>query len=150
MKIPASAPRPRADLLVQQLGVDERVVLDLESGSFFGFVGLAARLWDGLWTGEAGVAEAALEGTVDRAEVEKFLQCLERAGLLSGALPPSAYPPEDSPARPWLEGDEVTRFMASGRSQREACLLRHGDIRSLTLGPSAGVGESGNPLVFRS
>jgi len=28
-------------------------------------------------------------------------------------------------------------------------LRRHGDLRSLTLGPSPGTGESGNPAIFR-
>ncbi len=29
-------------------------------------------------------------------------------------------------------------------------LTNLGDLRDLTLGPSAGVGESGNPVVFRA
>jgi len=28
-------------------------------------------------------------------------------------------------------------------------LRHHGDLRGLTLGPSPGVGESGNPAIFR-
>ncbi len=28
-------------------------------------------------------------------------------------------------------------------------LVRYGDVRDVTLGPSPGTGESGNPLLFR-
>ncbi len=29
-------------------------------------------------------------------------------------------------------------------------LITYGDLRTLTLGPSPGIGESGNPAVFRA
>ena len=29
-------------------------------------------------------------------------------------------------------------------------LIPYGDLRTLTLGPSPGIGESGNPAVFRA
>lgn len=36
------------------------------------------------------------------------------------------------------------------RSYKPPQLTRLGDLREVTLGPSAGIGESGNPVVFRA
>jgi len=51
------------------------------------------------------------------------------------------------------EEHEATAAVAKNASPRRRYrmpkLVRFGDIRDLTLGSSPGVGESGNPVVFR-
>ncbi len=45
--------------------------------------------------------------------------------------------------------DRATLTLRKKRYQ-SPCLIIFGDVRDLTLGPSAGIGESGNPLVFKA
>jgi hypothetical protein len=49
-------------------------------------------------------------------------------------------------------GAVAVAFPVPARSQRSWVpprLRDHGDLRGLTLGPSPGLGESGNPATFR-
>lgn len=50
------------------------------------------------------------------------------------------------------EAPTASEVSAPGRRRpyREPSLTVHGDVRSLTLGPSPGIGESGLPLLLRA
>lgn len=60
----------------------------------------------------------------------------------------------DGMARPRIEGAAIDAGNALekrvGRPYRSPTLVIHGDVRSLTLGPSPGIGESGLPLILRA
>jgi hypothetical protein len=48
------------------------------------------------------------------------------------------------------DGSERTDRRQLKAPYRKPVLTEYGDLREMTLGPSPGIGESGNPAVFRS
>ena len=63
------------------------------------------------------------------------------------------YRPDHPGAERSLDGAGAVHAPAPERAARKPYarprLTRYGDVRGLTLGPSPGVGESGNPGVFK-
>ncbi len=54
-----------------------------------------------------------------------------------------------SPHSPMSE-PTATGFATPKRPYEAPRLIELGDLRTLTLGPSPGIGESGNPALFKS
>lgn len=59
----------------------------------------------------------------------------------------STRPKAEAPAA--STPSSVQKVVASTRPWSRPELIVYGDIRQLTMGPTPGVGESGNPAVFR-
>ncbi len=53
------------------------------------------------------------------------------------------------PSAALTEGD-AERAKVAKKPYAPPRLTAYGDLRTLTLGPSPGIGESGNPAVFRA
>lgn len=58
----------------------------------------------------------------------------------------ATIPPSERPA----PVAEVEKFEPRKRPYHPPRLTLLGDLREVTLGPSSGIGESGNPVVFRA
>ncbi|MEM7052441.1 MAG: hypothetical protein AAF604_22435 [Acidobacteriota bacterium] len=135
------------NIVVHPLTAEERVILDARESYFYGTYGLASRILDHLQEHQDSTAAGhAFDGEAPR-QAAALTEALLTAGILEPVAPPAARPRS---ATAVVDESQITDFVASGEAERRACLLRHGSVRSLTLGPSAGVGESGNPLIFRS
>jgi hypothetical protein len=48
-----------------------------------------------------------------------------------------------------IAAEQETGASPGRKAYESPCLVRYGDVRDVTLGPSPGVGESGNPGIFK-
>ena len=55
-----------------------------------------------------------------------------------------------SSTEPRIETSKASKGAAKKAPYRKPVLTEYGDLRDRTLGPSPGIGESGNPAVFRA
>jgi hypothetical protein len=76
--------------VISRLVGEETVLLDLESGTYFGLDGVGKRIWDAVGEGLALaeivdiiVAEYAVDEATARTDIEEFVRILVKRGLLA-------------------------------------------------------------------
>ncbi len=58
--------------------------------------------------------------------------------------------PAQNQAGGWVEQAEVQAVTGTGKKYSPPLLTCYGEVRSLTLGPSPGIGESSNPMTLKA